>query len=450
MPHTMIPKILCFATPEDAKRLTDSISVKHEMVIAPTGLLDPEFLGDRGPFQAVIIEADSTGVTIRQIRETIAKCRVEIPTLLHRRGKIVNHEALLTALRKFKINHAPQNDESQESSGNGQKAKLGKDRHTILAVDDDPITIKMVSRILKREGYNVVTAENGVVALDLIRRHGVSIVVSDKNMPEMDGIELCQAIRHDETLGVVYFVMITSQSEMDQLRAAFDAGADDFVPKPFEHDELVLRVRAGIRTVELERDLFRQKLEVQKCNAELAALNVKLEQLATTDELTGLLNRRQAMVKLAEFAELSSRYNIPLSCLVCDLDHFKRINDTHGHATGDQALKRSAEAIVDSIRNTDIATRVGGEEFLILCPNTDLEAARIIAERVRANVEKLTSAVEKPECFTTISVGVAQFEAADQSHDNVIKEADSALYAAKSAGRNCVCVASDVREVISA
>lgn len=442
MPETMIPRVLCFTTPDDAERLASAILVKHEMVVAPTELLTPDFLRDRGPFQAVLIDADSTAITIRQIKKVVEKCRAGIPTLLHRRGRILNPDALVSALREFKINAGSVSEDASNGSRRHERTDPEKARHSILIVDDDPVMLKLISTILARDNYDVLTAENGVEALDVIRRNGVSIIVSDLDMPEMDGLDLCRKIRGDETFGVIYFVMVTAQSEKARLREAFDSGVDDFVPKPFDRDELLLRVRAGIRTVELERDLFRRKLEIQKYNADMAVLNARLEQLASTDELTGLLNRRQAMVKMSEFAELSSRYGIPLSCLVCDLDHFKKTNDTFGHAVGDRVLVKSAKAITKSIRATDIASRIGGEEFLVICPNTDLESARIIAERVRENVEKLVANQDNESAFTTVSIGVAQNNPSHQSPDLVIKEADDALYAAKAAGRNCVCTAS--------
>ncbi len=444
MSATSKPNVLIYAEPQVSAQISEAIAMPHNMVPAPAGPLAPEFIRDNGPFHAIIADAAAAAVTMSLIQKTLRVCGLSIPTILHRNGRVLNRDVLIAAIRQANLNAHGHTSTGGSRPATSSDADQHRQQHTVLAVDDDPFVLKLMAEVLERDGYNVLTAANGVEALDLVRHRGASIVVTDVKMPEMGGMELCRAIRSDETFGVVYFIMVTAHSDKDVLRMAFETGADDFVPKPFDKQELILRVRAGIRTVNLERDLFRRKIELQKCNAEMAVLNTRLERLATTDELTGLLNRRQALVKTREFVDLAARYKVPLSCLVCDLDHFKQINDTHGHAAGDLTLARTAQAITHAIRSTDVAARIGGEEFLVVCPNTDIEAARALAERIRVAVEQLAQNDPQHGAWATVSIGVAQNGPHGQDPDVMIKHADEALYAAKAAGRNCVCSAEPV------
>jgi len=314
----------------------------------------------------------------------------------------------------------------------------------ILVVDDDACMLRLLEKFLSSSGYDVLTASNGVEALQIVLRDNPQIVVSDWMMPEMNGLELCRAIRSNELAGFVYLIIVTAHNDRERLLEAFDAGADDFLSKPFDRQELLVRMRAGIRIVKLEADLARQKRDIIKRNAEMAAMNGQLERLATTDVLTGLINRRQAMVKLNELWKLSDRYDVPLSCMVFDIDHFKQFNDTYGHAVGDIVLKATANASTQAARSVDIIGRIGGEEFLVVCPNTDSDGAAILAERIRQFVEKAELLHDGQHLKVTISIGVAERRSETCSGDMLLKDADDVLYEAKESGRNCVRVASAV------
>ncbi|MBI4580757.1 MAG: diguanylate cyclase [Planctomycetes bacterium] len=308
----------------------------------------------------------------------------------------------------------------------------------VLAVDDDPAMLKLLSRHLSNARYEVLTAASGAEALNRLHREGAGIVLSDWSMPQMDGLELCKAIRASEALGFVYLIMVTAHSDKGRVVEALEAGANDFLTKPFDAQELLARVNAGMRIISLETDLQRQQRELHKINAELAILNRKLESMARTDELTGLANRRAAMSQLKACWANSVRHGQPLSCLMMDIDLFKRCNDTYGHDVGDEALRQTARVLTRCARGGDLVHRTGGEEFLVLCANTTGSMAVQAAERFRAEVEANTIQVGTLELKITISVGAAERTGDTLDAEDLLKRADRALYRAKRSGRNRV------------
>ena len=299
----------------------------------------------------------------------------------------------------------------------------------------------MLERHLVTAGYEVLTAANGAEALDILRQEGISLVITDWTMPRMDGIELCRALRWSESFGFVYVIILTAHTDKERLVEAFDAGADDFLIKPCDRQELLARLRAGARIIALEADLAERTRAVHKVNAEMAIVNQKLERMATTDELTGLINRREALARLDEQWSLARRYRLPYACIMLDIDHFKRFNDAHGHAVGDLVLRETAAVLRSNARETDVVCRIGGEEFLVLCPNVYATAAAFCAERLRVSVESHAVDCRGERLRVTISLGVAEQDAAMTCPDDLISAADNALYAAKNAGRNRVEVA---------
>ncbi len=316
----------------------------------------------------------------------------------------------------------------------------------ILVVDDDPSVQRLLGKYLGDAGYEVVQAANGREAISLLGRHGIKLVITDWMMPEMDGISLCRAIRSLESVSFVYVIVLTGHTDKERVVEALEAGADDFLSKPVHRQELLARLHAGVRILRLEEALANQNLLVHKANAEMALLNQKLEQIATTDELTGLANRREALARLGELWAQSRRYGQPLACVMIDIDHFKRCNDSYGHAAGDAVLNQVAHTLKRSVRTGEIACRVGGEEFLIICPNSTAAAAAQLAERVRQRAQDARVRYGGNELRVTISAGVAECSPGDSSPDALVKAADNALYNAKRSGRNRVCVADPERD----
>ncbi len=321
-------------------------------------------------------------------------------------------------------------------------------RQHILIVDDDVAFLRLLERHLRSAGHEVLATTQGAEALRLLLEHGPRIVITDWNMPGMSGLELCRTVRNSEVFGFVYLIILTADSNLNCLVDAFRAGADDFLTKPFHQQELLARLRAAERIVVLQSDLDHRAREVHLANAKLALTarelenaNKRLRVLATTDDLTGLLNRREAIRRLDRCWQRALRHGAPLSVISLDIDHFKKINDTHGHAAGDMALREVCRQIVAVSRTTDDLCRIGGEEFLAICSNTTGVQAAELAERYRRTVEVQPLHYDGGALSVTISLGAAQAEAAMGTPDDLLRAADAALYAAKHAGRNCVRVA---------
>lgn len=321
----------------------------------------------------------------------------------------------------------------------------------ILAVDDDPTSLFLLRRVLREEGHEVLCASDGAEALRLALENDLQAVVADWMMPRMDGLELCQALRCMQSGRELFFLLLTGRDTEDQIVAAYDAGVDEYVTKPFNSRILLARLRAGQRIIELKKEVNGERLVVQEQVQQLGILNRRLQSAALTDPLTGLPNRRYIWDRLAEEWQSSEAVDSPLTAMMVDIDAFKKINDVHGHEVGDIVLKQVAEVLRNNARKGEDVARIGGEEFLVLCPNTTLSQAAIGAERLRAAVE---AHVVKSPAFTgsvTVSLGVAERTEDMSGTDALLKAADDAVYAAKSAGRNQVKFADRRRgEAISA
>lgn len=309
----------------------------------------------------------------------------------------------------------------------------------ILIADDDPLLLARLVQLLAVTGEPIIHAADGETATRILIERGPRVVLSDWVMPGTDGVELCRRIRARGGEHPVHFIMMTTQPEKSRLLEAYDAGVDDFVVKPFDHEELLARVRAGIRAAKLHDDLVRRARGSQALNAELATLNSRLERLAITDELTGLFNRRHALTRLAEQWELFQRYGRPLTVAMIDIDHFKNINDTRGHGVGDAILRRVSAILRDQTRGTDVVCRVGGEEFLIIFPSQTMEEAGVCAERCRSAVAKHMFDIGGVDITATVSIGLASRGGDMKEFPELLQAADEALYAAKRGGRNRIC-----------
>ncbi len=306
---------------------------------------------------------------------------------------------------------------------------------TCLVADDDATVRKVLTAALTKHGFRVVQAANGVEGLRVALETNPHVVIVDWQMPEMDGIEFTRQLRRTEIGRDMHILMLTGRDEDDQLVVAFDAGVDDFVAKPINFKIMMARVAAGERTVRLKDDLAAERRQIERQIAELAILNRRLETLSITDALTGLPNRRFALDALAEQWKANETM---LSVMVVDVDHFKKVNDSFGHDVGDEVLRAIATQLKAGLRVDDVVCRLGGEEFLVICPACPGGPAMAVAERMRQTVENHRVRAGGFDRAVTVSIGVAERAVEMRSPHELLKMADQALYDAKSHGRNRV------------
>src|ERR1700688_2499174 len=298
----------------------------------------------------------------------------------------------------------------------------------ILLAEDDPVTRMLMTRFLKKAGYEVEAVSNGSEALDKMTARYYPMLVTDWEMPEMDGASLCKAVRNLQLDGYVYALLLTARDSKDNIIAGLEAGADDYLVKPVHEAELIARLNAGRRILTLEHSL--------------RAANQRNRILSITDALTGSYNRRYLMEQLPREVERCRRYAYPLSVLMCDLDHFKQVNDQRGHAAGDEVLQQFAARAQKSIRsNSDWVARYGGEEFLIVLPETSHEGALNVAEKIRMLIGSTPFTTRAGDSTVTASFGVASTGPCGPDIalkvDTLIRTADECLYRSKEQGRNC-------------
>lgn len=313
----------------------------------------------------------------------------------------------------------------------------------VLVVTDDPDARQLLDSVLgSLFGQTVHSAVNGQEALALALALMPQIVVTDRLMPVMDGLDFCRAVRATDWGQSIYLIMLTGLEAEDEIVEAFDAGVDDYVTKPLHVRALRARMRAALHYVKLLGAWERDRAQLKQFAAELAISNRKLEHYALTDLLTGLPNRRAGMTALAQAWNAANRSGQPVAVMMIDIDRFKSVNDTHGHALGDKVLIEVAEAIRDAARKDESISRIGGEEFLVICHHADLNSTLRAAERLRQRVKALRVRVGEAQIQTTISIGVACKEADMAQADALVNAADKALYAAKNGGRDRIFVSS--------
>jgi diguanylate cyclase (GGDEF)-like protein len=299
---------------------------------------------------------------------------------------------------------------------------------TILVVDDDIVSRTVVEKHLKKAGFQVATAANGQSALKAFDDHFFPIVLTDWMMPGIDGPQLCRLIREKQTEGYVFIILITSRDSKTDIVSGLESGADDYLTKPIHPAEMVARVNTGIRILKLEKSL-------KKANEEIRMLSI-------TDPLTSCFNRGYLNEHFPHELNRAKRYSHPLSVVLVDIDHFKRINDTYGHQVGDEVLKKFASCIQKEIRKKiDWVVRYGGEEFLIVLPETLRSGAFCMAERVRESVASMEMMIGNHNLKVTASFGgaCATFQNKcfqNTTMDQLINQADEQLYRSKREGRN--------------
>lgn len=311
----------------------------------------------------------------------------------------------------------------------------------VLVVDDDSSMRTLLKGLLTHSGYQVFEAKNGQEGFDMALEVRPQIMITDWLMPEMDGVELTRALRQTKLGRPIYILILTALEAEEKLVEAFDAGVDDFMSKPLKSRVLGARLRAGQRVVMLQREIERDREEIRRFAAELAVTNRRLQEAALTDVLTGFPNRRYAIERFQQEWQATNRSKRPMSCMMIDVDNFKAINDTHGHDAGDVVLKQTAQAIKSGLRAQDVVCRTGGDEFIVICPETDLAQALICGERVRKAVREMKLTTGTLNLKGSVSVGVATREEKMTDIDALIKRADEGVYLAKQGGRDKVATA---------
>jgi len=295
----------------------------------------------------------------------------------------------------------------------------------VAIVDDDAAIRRLVHLYLSRAGYDVVEFCAGQEAQAQLGQIAWDLAILDRRLPDMDGVELCQHLKSDPNLRNRYIIMLTGEDESADKVLGLDLGADDYITKPFQPPELLARIRAAKRIVDLQKELMES--------------NRRLELLSITDGLTKLHNHRHFQDELGRAFEESERYGRPLSLVIADLDFFKKVNDTYGHAVGDEVLKSVSAILQQSTRSTDLAARYGGEEFTLMLPETNLDDAQAFAEKLRDIIESTPVETQAGPLRVTVSLGVATVpHSRIHSSKELIVAADKALYRAKKNGRNQV------------
>jgi diguanylate cyclase (GGDEF)-like protein len=299
-----------------------------------------------------------------------------------------------------------------------------------VIADDDRVTTTLLTHALARFGLDVAVAHDGVAAWDLLANGPApALAILDWTMPGLDGIELCRRIRASSLAGT-YVVLLTGRDSRADLVAGLDAGADDYMVKPIDAEELRARVQVGIRVAALQARLAERVNELRIARDDFA-------RLVSIDALTDLYSRRW-WFQLAE-AELARvrRGGGVFSVMVLDLDFFKQVNDTYGHDAGDRVLQTFAAMLRSQCRQSDVVGRLGGEEFVVMLPETPIGAAEHVATRIRESCGALAIEVPAGIITTSCSIGICEGSRKDDAMEPVLQRADSALYAAKRGGRNC-------------
>jgi two-component system cell cycle response regulator len=306
----------------------------------------------------------------------------------------------------------------------------------VLVVDDDPVSRRLLQKHLTNAGHTVVTAEDGRQGLALAMEDMPNLIVADWVMPEMDGVDLCRALRRFDAGRKIFFMLVTGREEEARLIEAFDAGVDDFVTKPVQPRSLMARVRAAIRFIGLQHELEEEKRRLHEELNRKKHLAGKLRMAALTDVLTELPNRRYAIKRLSEEWACADRSGAPLSLIMLDIDDFKVINDTYGHDVGDEVLREIGRVLERHTRVGESACRLGGEEFVVICADSELDDAVLCGERIRKAVERKHIVFGEFSGSITVSVGVSERRSNTRDLDHLLKLADQAVYRAKALGRN--------------
>ncbi len=295
----------------------------------------------------------------------------------------------------------------------------------ILVVDDNPDNVEIIGTRLRFRGYDVVESSHGQDALAKVRLHAPDLILLNVMLPDIDGYEIARRLRNNDDLPYIPIILVTARDSTEDKVAGLDAGADDYLTKPINFPELEARVRSMLR--------------IKRLQDELEEKNRELERLSISDGLTGLYNHRHIHGLLHEEWERAQRTGERLTLAMFDLDHFKAVNDTHGHQAGDRVLQGLADILRETAREIDRLGRYGGEEFMAVLPETGIDNGEVFVERVRRDVARRPFRVNGRSIRMTVSAGIATYPHAEvDTPGALVRCADQALYAAKAGGRNLV------------
>ncbi len=304
----------------------------------------------------------------------------------------------------------------------------------ILIVDDLPVNLQVLGNVLKEEDYEIAVASSGNQALAILEHITPDLVLLDVMMPGLDGYTVCHELKKNPRLADIPVVFLTAKAEPDDIVRGFEVGSVDYVKKPFNVPELLARVQTHI-------ELVRSRKALSKAHNDLRNAYKQLEVLARTDPLTNLWNRLAMHEKIKLEENRFERNKTTFSLALCDIDSFKLFNDEYGHDVGDFVLVSVADAIKSRLRKIDQVSRWGGEEFLILYPETSLKGAQVITERVREYIAEKVFKTNGLDLSITITFGIITFDGT-RTVDECISLADKALYEGKKKGKNVVIAAS--------
>ncbi|MBI9107296.1 MAG: diguanylate cyclase [Spirochaetales bacterium] len=317
-----------------------------------------------------------------------------------------------TAVRRSPFTPSPPGSELKS------KTNLKNEREPLILIVDDMIeNVVFLEKILSKSGFRTISAMSGDEALEVMTNYLPDLILLDIVMPGLSGFDTCAQIQSHKEFIDIPVIFLSAKKDEKTIIESFIYGGIDYVVKPFNSPELIARVNTHLQ---------------------LKSAKEKLNILAFTDPLTGLFNRRKFMETLDREMTREKRYDGKLSFIMIDIDHFKKVNDDYGHDVGDKALMKFAEILSSSLRETDFAGRLGGEEFGVILPQTNIEQALIVAERIRSRIESESKTDEIPQF--TASFGLAQYRKELDNSSMLTRDADKALYAAKEGGRNKISI----------